>query len=378
MIQPFEINVPQSILDDLQTRLHHTRWPEELSGAGWNEGTSLSYLKTLKEYWQQEFDWRKVEKEISAHPNFMADLGGQSIHFLHIKGKGARSIPLLLTHGWPGSFLEMMKLIPLLTEEARLSFDLVIPSIPGFGFSGKPVTTGCNSATVADRWQLLMKALGYDRYGVQGGDIGAGIGTWLALQYPSSIIGLHLNYIPGSYKPYLAKGETVSEEELAYQQFAGDWAAREGAYSHLQATKPLSLAYGLNDSPVGLAAWILEKFQAWSDHQGFMENVFTREELLANVTLYWVTETIYSSMRIYHENSQKPLAFTKDQRVSVPTGFARFPRELPTPPRSYIERGYAVQHWTEMPAGGHFAGMEQPELLARDIRQFFARVLGIA
>ncbi|MCX2486734.1 epoxide hydrolase family protein [Pedobacter sp. MR2016-24] len=373
-IKPFTVNILQSILDDLKLRLALTRWPDELSGSAWKYGADLAYMKKLTQYWQHSFDWRKVEREINAYPNFMADIDGHQIHFMHIKGKGKRSVPLIITHGWPGSFLEMMKLIPLLTENADFSFDLVIPSIPGFGFSGKPNEAGCNSAFVADLWHQLMTALGYNRYGAQGGDIGSGISTWLSLKYPSHLIGLHLNYISGSYKPYLKEGEQLTEEVIAFQQTGAEWSAREGAYAHLHATKPLTAAYGLNDSPVGLCAWIIEKFNSWSDNGGDIENVFTKDELLANVTLYWITQTIHSSMRMYNENSKNPMVFGQNDYISVPLAFAEFPKELPTPPRSYIEKGFNVRHWTSMPAGGHFAAVEQPDLLSKDLLYFFSEL----
>lgn len=370
-IKPFLANVPQPLLDDLKSRLNAIRWPDEINGSGWNYGADLFYMKELADYWQHTFDWRKVENEINSYPNFIADIDGHRIHYLHIKGNGKRSIPLIITHGWPGSFLEMMKLIPLLTQDPELSFDLVIPSIPGFGFSGKVNQPGCNSAFVADLWQQLMVELGYDRFGVQGGDIGAGIGTWLSLKYPANVIGLHLNFIPGSYKPYLKENEKLSEEVIAFQKSWAIWSSKEGAYSSMHATKPLTAAYGLNDSPVGLCAWIIEKFNSWSDNNGDIENTFTKDELLANVTLYWLTQSIYSSMRIYYENSKKPVAFNENDFVKVPVGIAKFPKELPTPPRSYIEKGYNIQHWTEMHAGGHFAAAEQPGLLANDLKDFF-------
>ncbi|RWY48395.1 epoxide hydrolase family protein [Mucilaginibacter gilvus] len=370
IIKPFSANIPQEILDDLKVRLKLSRWPDALPAYGWGTGADLSYMKDLTAYWQDKFDWRKTENAINAHPNFLADIEGHQIHFMHIKGKGKRSVPLLITHGWPGSFLEMMKLIPLLTEDPDFSFDLVIPSVPGFGFSSKPTQPGCNSAFVANLWHQLMPALGYDRYGVQGGDIGSGVSSWLALHYPEQVIGLHLNYISGSYKPYLPDGEPLSDEVLAFQKKGAEWSAKEGAYAYMHATKPLTAAYGLNDSPVGLCAWIIEKFNGWSDNRGNIENTFTKDELLANVTLYWITQTIYSSMRIYNENSKCPLTFGKNEFVKVPVSFAKFPKELPTPPRSYIEKGFNIQHWTEMPIGGHFAAAEQPELLAMDINFF--------
>lgn len=372
LTQPFMAQAPASALDDLQARLTHTRWPTTLPGTGWDYGTSRPFLQELVTYWAQEFDWRKVEAASNAFPNFTTDLDGHRIHFLHVKGKGAKTIPLLLTHGWPGSFLEMLPLIPLLTAAGPVSFDVVIPSLPGFGYSAPFTAPGGSSFMVAELWHQLMGRLGYPRYGAQGGDVGAGVSTWLALKYPASVIGLHLNYIPGSYKPYRKAGEALSPEVLAYQQTVADWSAREGAYGALHGTKPLTAAYGLNDSPAGLCAWIVEKFYSWSDQRPDGGLVFSPDELLANVTLYWLTQSIYSSMAIYKENARRPLAFGPDDYVRVPVAFAQFPKELPTPPRAYVAQGYNIRRWTPMPAGGHFAALEQPALLAADLKAFFA------
>jgi pimeloyl-ACP methyl ester carboxylesterase len=318
MITPFSVKIPQRVLHDLKLRLINTRWTDEIIHSGWSYGASLSYMKELTDYWINKFDWRKVEDAINAYPNFIADIDGYKIHFIHIKGEGKKSFPLIITHGWPGSFIEMLKIAPLLTGDKEFSFDLVIPSVIGFGFSDKITHTGCNSAFIAALWNKLMSELGYEKYGAQGGDIGAGISTWLSLKFPDRVIGLHLNYISGSYKPYVREGEKLSEEVLAFQQYLGEWAAKEGAYSHLHSTKPMTLAHGLNDSPVGLCAWIIEKFNGWADNNRHIENTFTKDELLANVTLYWVTETIHSSVRIYHENSSMPLAFgEKDLTFSI-------------------------------------------------------------
>jgi pimeloyl-ACP methyl ester carboxylesterase len=375
MIKPFTVNISQQVLDDLKLRLSLTRWPDEIEGSAWDYGSSLSYMKELTAYWQHTFDWRSVETEINSYPNFLADIDGHQVHFMHIKGKGKQSVPLMITHGWPGSFLEMMKLIPLLTEDADFSFDLVIPSIPGFGFSDKITEPGCNSEFVADLWHKLMIELGYKRYGAQGGDIGSGVSTWLSLKYPGSVIGLHLNYISGSYKPYLAEEEQLTDEVQAFQKSAAEWSAKEGAYAYIHATKPITAAYGLTDSPAGLCAWIVEKFHGWGDNKGHIENSFSKDELLANITLYWVTGTIHSSIRIYNENSKNPMVFRENQFVTVPVAFAKFPKELPTPPRAYIEKGFNIKRWTVMPAGGHFAAVEQPELLAEDIIAFFSNLV---
>jgi pimeloyl-ACP methyl ester carboxylesterase len=374
MIKPFKVNVSQSALDDLQLRLKNTRWPDEIENSGWLYGSNLSYMKELADYWIHQFDWRKTEKEINSWPNFIAEIDGYEIHFLHIKGKGKKNIPLIVTHGWPGSFIEMMKIIPLLTENEDLSFDLVIPSIIGFGFSGKAIRSGCSSAFIAVLWNKLMNELGYKKYGAQGGDIGAGISTWLSLKYPGNIIGLHLNYIPSSYKPFINPGEPLPDEITAFQKHLADWVTKEGAYSSLHSTKPITLSYGLNDSPVGLCAWIIEKFNSWSDNSADIESVFSKDALLSNVTLYWVTQSIHSSIRIYNENSKMPLVFRENDFIRTPVGYAKFPKEIPTPPRIYIEKGFNICNWTQMPKGGHFAAFEQPELLADDVSKFFKQI----
>lgn len=375
MIRSFSVHIPQSVLDELRSRIRNTRWPDEIAGSGWKFGAGLSYMKELADYWVQKFDWRKVEDEINAYPNFIAEVEGNKIHFLQIRGKGRKSFPLIITHGWPGSFLEMMKLIPLLTNNSEFSFDLVIPSMLGYGFSQKITEPGCNTRKMADLWLKLMLELGYERFGAQGGDFGAGVSTILGLRHPNEVAGIHLNYIPGSYRPFLEPGKSLTEEEIQFERSIEEWDQKEGGYWHQQATKPLSLAYGLNDSPTGLCAWLVEKYYGWADCRGHIENVFSKDELLAQVTLYWVTETIHSSIRLYQENSQAPLHFSKDEFVNVPVGIARFPLEEPFPPRAYIERGYNIRHWTDMMAGGHFAALEQPEMLAVDIRNFFSKVI---
>ena len=371
MIKSFKVNIPQIILDDLKSRIKNTRWTDEITGSGWTYGAGLNYMKELAEYWINEYYWRKTEEEINSYPNFIAEIDGYKIHFLHIKGKGKNNFPLIITHGWPGSFLEMMKIILPLAENSEFTFDLIIPSMMGYGFSEKINKPGCNVRFMADLWFNLMKELGYEKFGAQGGDFGAGVSTALALKYPQNITGIHLNYIPGSYKPYLKEGEKLTPEEIQYEKDEEEWFQREGAYAAQHSTKPLTLAYSLNDSPVGLCSWIIEKFSGWADCKGNIKNVFTKDELLANVTLYWVTETFHSSIRLYNENSKVPLHFSKDDYVKVPVGISRFPLEDPFPPRSYIERGYNIQHWTEIAKGGHFAAMEQPELFAEDIIKFF-------
>jgi len=370
MITEFNCRISQSIVDDLKFRISQTRWTDEIKDSGWQYGASLSYMKELADYWLGEFDWRKVEDKINQYPNYMAEIDGIKVHFLHIKGKGKTSVPLIITHGWPGSFMEMSKIIDPLTTDPEFSFDLIIPSIPGFGFSQKINTPGCNLWFISDLWSKLIKKLGYEKVLAQGGDFGAAISTALALKHPDLMHGLHLNYIPGSYLPFLPPAEKLTEEEIRFQKSAEDWYSTEGAYSHQQRTKPLTLGYALNDSPVGLCAWIVEKFYGWSDCKGNLESVFTKDELLSNISLYWFTESIHSSIRLYNENSRVPLHFLKNEFIKIPVGIARFHKEEPFPPRKFIERGYNVQHWTDIPTGGHFAAMEQPVLFANDIIQF--------
>ncbi|MDN5284241.1 MAG: multidrug transporter [Mucilaginibacter sp.] len=374
-ITPYKVYTPDTSLDDLKFRIKNTRWPEPSPEVGWTSGTNQKYLQELTNYWLTEFSWRKVEDRINSYPNFIADIDGFSIHFIHVKNNTKNALPLIITHGWPGSFFEMLDLIPYLTEDDELGFDMVIPSIPGFGFSSHPTYPGCNSAKIASLWHQLMSGLGYSHYGVQGGDVGAGIGTCLALQYPEAVIGLHLNFIPGSYKPFLRGEDELSGEEKSFLQTLSNWMTTEGAYSHLHGTKPQTISFGLDDSPVGLCAWIVEKFYSWSGHDGSLDSTITKDELLANITLYWLTKTFSSSIRLYRENRLNPtLKFREGQYVTVPVAFARFPKELPTPPRCYVERGYNIQQWNEMLAGGHFAALEQPGLLSTDIRQFFKTV----
>jgi len=370
MIEPFEVHVAQSELDDLNERIRKVRWPDEIENSGWKYGTSLSYIKELAAYWKNEFDWRTVEKQINSVPNFIATIDDHKIHFLHIKSKNKDAIPIIITHGWPGSFLEMFKIIPYLTP----SFHIVIPSIIGFGFSEKPIKNGSDYSFNATLWHKLMMKLGYHKYALQGGDIGAGISMRIAQKYPKNIIGLHLNYISDSYEPYLEEDNSTTTELPDFRKHIKEWNTLEGAYSGIQSTKPLSLAYGLNDSPMGLCAWIIEKFNAWSDNSGHIENCFTKQELLANVTLYWLTETIHSSTRMYSEIRLNPMKFGRDDFINIPVGFAKFPKEIPTPPRAYIEKGLNIVHWTNLPKGGHFPALEQPKLLADDIIRFFEKL----
>ncbi|HET6208308.1 MAG TPA: epoxide hydrolase [Terracidiphilus sp.] len=375
-IRPFSPPFYAAAVDDLRDRLRRTRWPDEVPDSGWDYGTDTAFMREICLYWRDAFDWQRQIEQMGAFRHFLFTSEDLEIHFIHEGGKGPAPIPLILTHGWPGSFLEFTKIIPLLTDPASHgadpadSFSVVVPSLPGYGYSGKP-GRGVNAFPTAACWAALMRELGYAKFGAQGGDIGSGVTTALGLRLADRLLGIHLNFVPGSYRPYLADGTRLFDVEEAYLRGASKWREEHGAYAHLQRTTPLTAAYGLNDSPAGLAGWILEKFRNWSGSEGNLLRLFTRDELLANITLYWMTETIYSSFRMYFEGSRAPLTFAVNERVNVPTAVAHFPGELLFPPQVWVERGYNVTQWTEMPRGGHFAALEQPELLADDLRCFF-------
>lgn len=376
-IAPFTIPFSKVDVDDLRQRLDHIRWPDTAATPAWEDGTDRHFLKGFCSYWKDEFDWQQQVEMLNSLPHFRFTENGLGIHFLHVRGKGPHPVPLVLTHGWPGSFLEMLCILPLLTDpathggDAADAFDVVIPSLPGFGYSDRPASDDMNVFRVAEIWVELMSALGYSRFAAQGGDIGAGVSTALGLRYPDKILGVHLNYIPGSYKPFVEPGKEPNAAEKEYLATAARWYEEEGAYAHLHRTRPQTAAYALNDSPAGLAAWLLEKFRVWSDCGGDLLSYFTRDQLLTNVTLYWMTQSIGSSMRMYRANGKAPLQFGREDFVRPPVALARFPKEILQVPRSWIERGYNLQRWTEMPRGGHFAAMEQPQLLAEDVRAFF-------
>jgi pimeloyl-ACP methyl ester carboxylesterase len=377
-VRPFRAEAPEDVLEDLRLRLARTRWPDELEGERWRLGVPLDLLRSLTERWRSGFDWRGVEARINALPNFLATVEGVEIHFLHLRGRGPAPFPLVLTHGWPGSFLEMLEIAPRLADpeahggDARDAFDVVVPSLPGYGYSSRPRSPGMDPPRIAALWAQMMAGLGYERFGAQGGDWGATIATRLALAQPDRIAGIHLNYIPGSYEPDRGPGtRPLSSSEERFLADRDRWREEEGAYGHLQATRPQTLAYALTDSPVGLLAWILEKFRDWSDCGGNVFSRFSPDALLAGVTLYWITGTIGSSTRLYAEARSVPLRLGPGERVPVPCGVARFWKEAPMPPREWVERAYDVVRWTELPRGGHFAAMEEPELLVADVREFF-------
>jgi pimeloyl-ACP methyl ester carboxylesterase len=370
MHQPFLVHVEEKVINDLKKRIQQTRWPVGKSPNGWQNGVSISYLKDLVDYWLTGFDWYSIEKKINGYPNFIADIQGHHIHYLHVKGTSKNSIPLIITHGWPGSFIEMLKIIPLLTKNDDITFNLVIPSLLGFGFSEKPSKKGANSKLMSTLWVKLMKELGYDRFMVQGGDFGADVSTQLALHYPDNVIAVHLNYIPFDFAPFLKPGEQLTREETDAEKKAQAFFQAEGSYAQQHISKPLTLSYALADSPVGLCAWIVQLFHSFSDRSKELDDLFDRDDLLANVTLYWVTETIYSSIKLYSEILTSPLKFGETDFVNPPVGIAHYPFPDGFAARRFIERGYNVQYWKDLPKGGHFAAMEQPELFAKDLQEF--------
>ena len=377
-VRPFTIAVENSVLDDLRQRLADTRWPDEIPNTGWDYGSNLAYIKELVDYWRTDFDWRAQEAKLNAFNHFKSEVDGLDIHFIHEKGKGPNPIPLIITHGWPSCFFEMTKIIPLLADpashggDAADSFDVVAPSLPGFGFSDHAQDRGMEIQRVAGMWNKLMSQnLGYPKFGAQGGDIGSGVTARLGFAHSDTLYGIHLTSITRP-TPYLGPGsKPVTDAEQALITQRDKWFQDEGGYNHIQGTKPQTLAYGLNDSPVGLAAWIVEKYRTWSDCGGDVEKSYTKDELLTIVTIYWVTQTISSSTRMYFENQKHLWTMEKDQKVPTPAGMAMFPQEISKPPREWGERSYHVRRWTEMASGGHFAALEEPQLLAEEVRAFF-------
>ena len=377
-VQPYKIEIPDSVLDDLKSRLERTRWPDELPGTGWDYGSNLDYVKELVEYWRTKFDWHAQEKLINSFSHFKSEVDGLNIHFIHEKGKGPNPMPLVITHGWPGTFFEMYKVIPMLSAPASHggdpadAFDVVAPSMPGYGFSDATDKRGLSVLSIGDLWAKLMSEnLGCQRFAAQGGDWGARVTAKLGLSHGDKVIGIHTTST-SSPTPYQGPGtRELSEAEKAMLAQRVQWLADEGGYSHIQATKPQTLSYGLNDSPAGLAAWIVEKYRTWSDCGGDVESRFTKDELLTTITIYWVTQSINSSTRLYYESFFQAWDLAKDEKIQVPVAIASFPRENSVPLREWAERSFNIQQWTDMPSGGHFAALEEPDRLVEDIRKFF-------
>ncbi len=376
LIRPFTIAIPDDVLADLKSRLRNTRWPEAELVQDWSQGAPLAWIQDICRYWAETYDWRAREKALNRFAQFKTEIDGLDIHFIHARSPHAHALPLIITHGWPGSIVEFHKVIEPLTDptkhggKAEDAFHVVCPSLPGFAFSSKPTTTGWGVARIAQAWATLMARLGYARYGAQGGDWGSAVTTALGALDPAHCAGIHITLAMGT-RPKV-EGEPTAEEARALKgiQHYADW---DSGYSKQQSTRPQTLGYGLTDSPSGQAAWILEKFWAWTDCDGHPENILGRDELLDNVMLYWTTATATSSARLYWESfrpgSRKPVT------VTVPTGVAVYPKEIVTPVRKWMEGSFpAITHWSEMLKGGHFAAFEQPEAFVGDVRTFFATV----
>ena len=376
-VRPFEIAVSDEVLNDLARRLAQTRLPDQLDGAAWDYGTELGYLTGFIAYWRDEFDWRAQERRLNQFDQFKTAIDGLDIHFIHQRSPEPDAMPLIITHGWPGSIAEFSKIIGPLTDpvthggRAEDAFHVVAPSMPGYGFSDKPRNPGFGPEQIAEVGAKLMARLGYDRYGIQGGDWGAIVSRWHAFNHPEHAVGLHLNMLTAGPPPGDDPTAGVPPEELERSQARqAFYRTAESAYGQIQGTKPQTIGYALNDSPAGQAAWIVEKFRAWCDCGGDPESVFTRDELLTNIMIYWVTQTATSSGRLYYESRNAPTSRPLG-RVDVPTGAIIFPYELFITPRRWAEASYNITHWTEAPSGGHFAAMEQPDVLVGDLREFF-------
>ncbi len=379
---PFTAWTDPAVLEDLRARLRATRWPDAPEDSGWSIGTDLGYLRELVAYWADGFDWPAQEAALARIPRFRVRLGGVQIHFAHVTAAAPAgpALPLVLCHGWPDSFWRYVKVIPLLTDPAAHgadpadAFDVVVPDMPGYGYSGHPAGPPLDSIAVAGLWAELMSVLGYQRFGAAGGDIGSHVSRYLGLNHPERVVAVHR--IDAGLPVFSGDPASLAPEERAWIEGGAAWAAAEGAYAAMHRTKPQTAAFGLTDSPAGLAAWIVEKLRAWSDCAGDIERSFTKDEILTNVTIYWLTGTIGSSMRMYRANAAIPPAQLA-RRVEVPSGFSLFPGDIAfpgdvaRPPRAWLERIANVVRVTEPPRGGHFAPFEEPELYAEELRAFF-------
>jgi len=375
-IERFEVSLDDSVLEDLRSRLARTRFADQIEGTAWEYGMPIDYLRALVAYWRDTYDWRAQEARLNQLEHFRTRIDGQSIHFVHARSAHADAFPLLIMHGWPGSVVEFLDVIPRLTDpeahggQVTDAFHVVAPSLPGYGFSEATRARGWDVPRIARAFIGLMSRLGYPRYGAQGGDWGAQIATRIGALDPEHCAAIHLN-MPIASRP--DEPGSLSGEEKGDLAAMAQFQREESGYALEQGTKPQTLGLALNDTPAGLLAWIVEKFRAWSDCDGHPENSFSRDAMITNVMLYWVTQTIPSSLRLYwehmHGESSRVPAY-----VAVPTGVARYPKEMLRYPRSWVERHYNVTHWAVMPRGGHFAAMEQPTLFVEDLRNFFRTV----
>jgi len=376
VIEPFRVIVAEDDIADLRQRLERTRWPDQLPGTEWDYGTNLTYLRELCDYWKDQYDWRGFERRLNVFPQYVTVIAAQRVHFIHARSPVPDAKPLIISHGWPGSVVEFLEVIgPLIDPAAHGgdpadAFHVIAPSLPGFGFSGPTHERGFTTRRIAAAFAQLMERLGYQRYFIQGGDWGAMIGTIMAAEHPARVIALHLNLIMANPPDPQNPAAGLDADGLADLARSEHVQAHEMAYQLLQATKPQTLAYGLMDSPAGLAGWIVEKFRAWSDCGGDVERSFTKDQLLDNIGIYWLTGTINSSARLYYEDLG-PGRFQPFPRVAVPTAHARYPAEHYRPPREWAEPGFNLVRWNKMPRGGHFAAMEEPELFVADVRDFF-------
>ena len=374
--QPFSLRVPDEALDDLRQRLARTRFPDEAPAERWAHGTDVDWLRDLVAYWQDGFDWRAAEARLNALPNYTLPIAGIDLHFIHAPGRGPNPVPLLMSHGWPGSVFEFLAIIERLTDPARFggdpadAFTVVAPSLPGYGLSYRPGQERFGINRIADVFAELMGALGHERFVAQGGDWGASITARLGHAHPDRLLGVHFNMVPVGRDPSLLS-ENASDEEARYLSELKAWTEEETGYQKIQGTKPQTLAFGLSDSPGGLAAWIGEKYHRWSDHDGDVFSAISRDEALANISLYWFTGAIGSSFWPYYARVHGERPVPAGETIAVPAGFAAFPREILRPPRSVVERVFTdIRRWTAMERGGHFAAWEQPDALAREIAAF--------
>jgi len=376
-LAPFRVEIPQADLDDLHERLARTRWPDELPDAGWDYGIPLGYVQELARYWRTDYDWRAYEAWLNEFPQFTTTIDGAKVHFMHVRSKEPDAMPLIITHGWPGSVVEFMNIIGPLTDPPAYggdpadAFHLVVPSIPGYAFSGPTQQAGWHMRRVAEAWAELMRRLGYERYGAQGGDWGSGISRDLGLVDPGHVVGVHLNMLsapPPSDPTELAE---LTDKEKGYLERSARFRARGLGYGMIQSTRPQTLAYGLTDSPAGQLAWIAEKFKEWTDSKHWPEDAVDRDQMLTNISVYWLTGTAGSSARLYYESARQGV-WGPPQPSQVPTGVAVFPREISPPIRRIAEKSNNVVHWSEFDRGGHFAAMEVPGLLVGDVRDFFS------
>lgn len=374
IVEPFRIAIPDEDLAELRDRLRRTRWPEHECVADWSQGIPLDYTKELARYWADEYDWRAREAALNRFDHFTTEIDGLGIHFIHQRSPHAGALPIVITHGWPGSVVEFHKIIEPLTDPTRFggraedAFHVVCPSLPGYGFSGKPAETGWGVEKVAAAWETLMTRLGYDRFGAQGGDWGSAVTTAIGMN-GGHCAAIHVN-MPIGFPTSLNDPSPEEKRALAAADHYRKW---DSGYSKQQSTRPQTLGYGLTDSPAGQLAWIVEKFWAWTDCDGHPENALSRDEMLDNVMLYWLTGSAASSARMYWESFGASLLLANG-RVELPTGVAAFPKEIMPAPRSWCESRYNITHWNDMPRGGHFAAFEQPELFVGDLRAFFATV----